>query len=122
MTRRTSHDHNAAHTHLRNAILVAIGNLPDVQVWAMNPQSPPDAITGRVFRCGPVGMADIVGIVGPRGRFVAIELKTGRGMLSDDQKRWHALVLAQGGIAIVARSVDDAMRAIEEARGTIAAR
>lgn len=44
--------------------------------------------------------------------FTSIEAKGPRGRLSVGQERWIAAVLAAGGIAAVARDVDDAERAI----------
>lgn len=47
------------------------------------------------------------------GRFTALEVKTPRGRVSDEQKKFIALVNAHGGYACVVRSVDDAVRAVE---------
>lgn len=41
------------------------------------------------------------------GRFVGLEVKTGRQKPSDAQKKWIALVEELGGIAGVVRSVED---------------
>jgi hypothetical protein len=51
------------------------------------------------------GIADIIGIY--RGKFLAIELKAPKGVLSDNQKVFLKRVLDEGGIAIVAKSLDD---------------
>ena len=68
----------------------------------------------RTIQAGLVkGSADIIGI-GPGGRFVAIEVKTGKGQLRPEQKNFLQMVGNQGGIAGVARSVADAVRIIEE--------
>jgi penicillin-binding protein-related factor A (putative recombinase) len=52
-----------------------------------------------------LGVSDIIGIY--KGRFLSIEVKSKDGRLSKDQKRWLSDVEAHGGIAIVARSVED---------------
>lgn len=57
------------------------------------------------------GISDIVGIY--EGRFLAIEVKSESGRLSSDQKVFLDDVKANGGIAIVARSVDDVERALK---------
>jgi Holliday junction resolvase len=59
---------------------------------------------------GAKGVADILGCYG--GRMLAIEVKTDRGRLSDDQQRFLDNVNAAGGIAFVAKSVDDVIVAL----------
>jgi hypothetical protein len=54
------------------------------------------------------GSADYVGLYAPAGRFVAVELKTGRGRQSTEQVAWEALVAKLGGIYAVVRSPADA--------------
>lgn len=54
---------------------------------------------------GAPGVADIIGIY--QGKFLAIELKAPRGYLSDDQRAFLETVRAQGGIAFMAKSVED---------------
>lgn len=51
------------------------------------------------------GVADILGII--RGRFVAIEVKTKTGRLSKSQAKFLQDVKDNGGIAFVARSVNE---------------
>ena len=57
------------------------------------------------------GVADLICCW--RGHFLAIEVKTRKGALSDDQARFLERIKAAGGIALVARSVDDVIDAIE---------
>ena len=52
------------------------------------------------------GVSDILGCDG-NGSFVAIEVKTKKGRLSENQKQFIKEVNENGGIAFVARSVDD---------------
>lgn len=63
------------------------------------------------------GSADIIGLVPPHGRWIAIEVKTKAGIVSPDQQRWLELVRRWGGVTGVARSVEDALALVEEARG-----
>ena len=51
------------------------------------------------------GVSDIIGIY--KGKFLAIEVKTEKGRLSKHQEEFLDHVVWNGGIAIVARSVDD---------------
>ncbi len=70
-----------------------------------------------------VGSADLIGIfkriitpemVGEEfGQFVAVEVKTAIGRLSDEQKAWLKTVKAFGGIAEVCRSAEDAKILLE---------
>ena len=57
------------------------------------------------------GVPDIVGIY--NGRFLAIEVKTERGKLSPHQEKFIAAINANGGLAFVARSVDDVIENLE---------
>lgn len=47
------------------------------------------------------------------GRYVAIETKAPKGVLSEDQKNFKAAVEAAGGLYIVARSLDDVIQALD---------
>jgi hypothetical protein len=73
-----------------------------------------DAATQVKYGLGK-GSADLVGFIYETGRFFAIEVKTPRGRLSSEQKCWIEFVLAHGGYACVARSVDDALKELEKA-------
>ena len=62
---------------------------------------------GTPVRCGLcVGSSDLVGYTST-GRFLAVEVKTTPGRLSNDQRAFLMAVVAAGGIGICARSVDD---------------
>ncbi len=54
---------------------------------------------------GAKGIADILGCY--RGRLLAIEVKAPKGKVSYDQQRFIDNVNAAGGLAFVARSIDD---------------
>ncbi len=64
------------------------------------------------------GVADLICVVPPYGRFLAIEVKrpSTRGKLSKVQERWISVVRRFGGVAGVATSVDEAMALVEQAR------
>lgn len=56
------------------------------------------------------GVPDIVGCY--QGRMLAIEVKTDRGRVSEHQQRFIDNINAAGGLAFVARSVDDVIVAL----------
>lgn len=71
---------------------------------------------GRFVRYGLApGSSDLVGILRGSGRFVALEVKTPKGKLHDEQKSWLRLVRDAGGFAAVVRSVQEAVDAIARA-------
>lgn len=57
------------------------------------------------------GVADLTAV--KHGRVVFIEVKTAAGRLSEDQKRFRDDLLRAGGTYILARSVEDAERALK---------
>ena len=59
----------------------------------------------------PKGVSDILGTY--HGCLLAIEVKTATGKVSPHQERFIKNVNDNGGIAFVARSVDDVRRALE---------
>jgi hypothetical protein len=75
------------------------------------------AKSGHLVKAAFPGCSDIIGILGPTGRFFAIEVKTGRGELNDDQVIFEADVLDEGGIFITARSLDDLRPLLAQAGG-----
>lgn len=54
------------------------------------------------------GVSDILGVL-PDGKFLAIEVKTPTGRVSDHQQKFIDKVNASGGVAFVARSLDDVL-------------
>jgi len=59
------------------------------------------------------GVADILGIL-PSGRMFAIELKSATGRLTPEQKIFIEKVNASGGIAFMARSIEDVKERLDE--------
>ena len=60
---------------------------------------------GRFLRFGYVGSSDIIGIL-PDGRFLAVECKAST-KLSEAQRYFLADIRKNGGVAVVAHSVED---------------
>lgn len=114
------------------AILKVIGRRPDVRCWR-NTIGLGVLSDGSKVRFGLPGSSDILGILqvggisgamlgmpanqmhrGGTGLFLAIEVKSHRGVLTEEQKAFLSMVTAMGGCAVVARSVEDAERGIED--------
>ena len=102
---------------IQQSVRLALGMCPAVRMFRNNVGAikAPD---GRVIRYGlTTGSADLIGwqtvtitpeMVGQRfARFVSVEVKAPKGRLSPEQETWRQAVLKAGGIAVVARSVDD---------------
>lgn len=60
----------------------------------------------KVYMFGKKGISDILGVM-PDGRFLAIEVKTKKGKTSQYQTMFLNDVANMGGVAFVARSIDD---------------
>lgn len=56
------------------------------------------------------GSADLVGILGPTGRFVGVEVKTKTGRTKKHQRSWLDVVAKLGGLTGVARNTEDVRR------------
>lgn len=65
----------------------------------------------RNVRVGFRGLSDIVGALRD-GRWLAVECKSARGVVSDEQAAFLEAVRAVGGVAVLAYSVDDVVRAL----------
>lgn len=60
------------------------------------------------------GVSDILAILPPSGRFVAIEVKTSIGRASPEQKEFIKQIMDKGGLAFVARSVEDVRKVFKD--------
>lgn len=108
-----------AERDIQHAVRLALGKDPRVVLWRND--------VGQVERKLPngrtihtryglcVGSSDLIGILRPSGRFLALELKTETGRPTDEQRLFLDLVRAAGGFACIVRSVEDAIAAIERA-------
>jgi hypothetical protein len=102
---------------IQQDIRLALGQTPGLRVFRNNVGAIKDR-NNRLVRYGLcTGSADLIGwqsvVITPAmvgqsfARFVSIEVKTPSGRLSPEQETWQAAVQKAGGIAVVARSVDD---------------
>jgi hypothetical protein len=117
------------HSHLVHKVLLEIGNkYHHVRAWkshtgeAYTMSSVDEALkrlkdgeisiwdfTKSLIRIsfGKVGQTDITGIMAPHGRAIYIEVKTGTGRLSKDQKLFRDMILKHGGLHIECRKLED---------------
>jgi hypothetical protein len=111
------HPHGLATDRMppRAATPEALRQEPDVLVWR-NTTGVTEHDGRRVTYGLALGSSDLLGLLGPHGRFVALEVKTPDGRVTDHQARFLARVRQHGGIAAVVRSVDDARVTIARAR------
>jgi hypothetical protein len=103
-------------SELQSEIRRALRAVPGLVLWRNNVgvsvrRAPSGTHTTR-YGLVP-GASDLIGILAPSGRFVALEVKTPRGRVSPEQRMFLDLVRSRGGIAAVVRSVDEARRALE---------
>ena len=106
-------------THLLQQIRLALGTRSDLRLYRNNCGTLPDPRTGRPVQFGLArGSADLIGwrtvtitpdMVGQRlAVFTSIEVKTPTGRIRPEQHAWLNTVQQSGGIAGIARSVQDA--------------
>jgi Ni,Fe-hydrogenase III small subunit len=97
-------------------ILLAFGAVPYMRIWRQNvgkayPVSMRERIRSgescRPVMFGSVGQADIMGIIAPHGRGIAIEVKMPGEHLRPEQVTWRDMWVAKGGLHIIANCVED---------------
>ena len=107
---------------IQQRIRLACGRGP-VRLWRNNSGALVDQ-QGRLVRFGLAkGSSDLIGLrtleitpdlVGQRiAQFVALEIKTARGVVSPEQRAFLQLVEQLGGLAAICRSVEAAEQALE---------
>lgn len=100
---------------LVRAIRLAVGSMEGVVLWRNQVGSVESE--GRWQRYGLVkGASDLIGLVAPYGRFLALEVKTKRGRVRPEQQMFLDLVNRMGGVGRVVRSVEEALEAVRAAR------
>jgi Holliday junction resolvase len=66
----------------------------------------------KVIQANKAGVADILCCY--RSQFIAIEVKTPQGRVAELQEYHQELVTKAGGVAMIARSVDDVRNVVEK--------
>lgn len=104
---------------IQNQIRLALGREPDLTLWRNNTgHASYEAASGpRTVRYGLLrGSSDLVGILAPGGRFLALEVKRPGKEATEEQALFLALVRRRGGFAAVVCSVEEARAAVDRAR------
>lgn len=105
-----------AERDIQREILLALGRMERVRAFRLNVGFAKDR-RGRGVRFGVPGMADILVLVGPR--YLWLEVKIPSGRQSPEQRAFESMVSELGGAYRLVRSVEEALRAVEEmARGS----
>lgn len=102
------------HQKLVDDILFAVGSMSNVRVWPR--QVGVTSIEGRVIAYGLPGETDIQGIIAPQGKMLCLEVKTGKGRLTEPQERYRDMIVRFGGVWACCRSVKDAMDVVKSCR------
>jgi hypothetical protein len=94
---------------IQTAILNYLVGELGIYAWRNNNTGVFDPKSGQFRALGAYaikGVADILGVL-PDGKLLAIEVKTAKGRVSKHQKAFISRVNKSGGLAFVARSVDE---------------
>lgn len=68
----------------------------------------------RYVRYGQKGSSDILGVLPPSGRLLAIEVKRPGNKPTEHQTAWLERMRAAGAVCIVATSIEDVQRVLRE--------
>lgn len=96
---------NAAHQSLLNRCKLFVST--HGRIWSQDTPGLAYTRDGTPFKSGVKGASDLIGLLNPTGRMIAVEVKTGAGKLTKEQRAFGAMVEAMGGIFVCARSVED---------------
>lgn len=107
-------------SEIQAQIRQALGREHDLTLWRNNvgvaemwsSAGKPQAV--RYGLC--VGSSDLIGLLAPAGRFVALEVKKPGEKPTEEQRKFMAHVRQMGGFAAVVRSADEARAAVQRAR------
>jgi hypothetical protein len=98
---------NQQHTALVNRILMRFSARPALSLFKMH-TGVARALTGDYYvKYGILGGTDIIGILKPNGRWVAIEVKVGKDDLGPKQRHFRQLIEEHGGLYVLARDLSD---------------
>lgn len=94
----------------QSQILAAYQGHPLLRLWRNNVGAA--KIGNRFVRFGLPGSSDLMGVLAPSGRAVFIEVKSTDGLLRKAQVAFKQMVMGQGAIWILARSLDDVTKVV----------
>lgn len=103
---------------IQRAIMAAIGAMPGVVVHRNNVGTATHGGARVEYGVGGKGAPDLLVEVlcGDLWRVLWIEVKTPEGTVEPHQRAWHEAARRMGRPCVVARSVEDACRAVETVR------
>lgn len=89
-------------------------SLRGVFAWRQNQGAIP--LPGGGYRkfVGLKGVSDILGVLPPYGRLLAVEVKRPGGRMTTDQRMFQAAVNDLGGLAVCVEAVDELDRILSE--------
>jgi hypothetical protein len=103
-----------AESAILHAVLARLGSRPGVRCWRNNTGAG-RTFSGDAIRWGLKGSADILGLIAPQGRFLAVEVKTPDGRQSSEQVSFQRMIEKHGGIYLLVRSADEAEQLLTNA-------
>lgn len=96
---------------IQAAILAAFAGRTDLRLWRSNSGTARSPAGDRFVRFGVPGQGDLSGILAG-GRRLEIEVKSAIGRQSAQQQNFMEMVRRYGGLYVLARSVDEALRGV----------
>ena len=100
---------------IQREIRLRLGARSDVILWRNNTGLATNADGSRTRYGLCVGSSDLIGVLVPSGRFVALEIKAPGQKSTAEQRLFLALVAKSGGLAAVVHSADEAEAVIKAA-------
>lgn len=90
--------------------------LRGIPAWRNNSGARPlgEGQARRYIRMGPKGSADILGVLPPSGRLLAIEVKRPGSKPTAHQTAWLEQMRAAGAVCVVACGLEDVLRVLRE--------
>ena len=95
-------------------------HMKGIYCWRNNTAGIYNKKSGGYFFHGLAGVSDILGILpqecshGLQGVFIAVEVKTPKGIVSDAQRAFLGQIEARGGLALVVHSVDELEQRLQD--------
>ena len=98
---------------IQNEIMAALGTNDRLRLWRQNTGVFRALHGEEIIKVGINGAADLSGILYD-GRRLEIEVKSATGKTSKEQERWIKMIRNMNGVAIVARSAQDAIKQLRD--------
>ncbi len=100
------------HSELVHKLLMALGDRPDLGKFWKQATGAVELPSGAWLHYGLLGSADVSGILGCGCR-AELEVKTGSGVQSKEQKNFERMITDYHGLYLIARDTKDTLAAIE---------